>query len=148
MAEANIASLKNDISAALTAFESELKLAGPNWETKPANSAEGEGAWCARQVAEHVVGSAGFFGVGLARAAGVDGPGRTGGEYATAADASAATPDAFARLITVVDKVQDSQLAMETEFGPLGKTTLGNVIGVVAYHLNDHANQLKTLRGA
>jgi len=47
----------------------------------------------------------------------------------------------------VVNKVTDDQLEIAIETPQLGKQTVGSILGVVSYHLNDHANQLKTLRG-
>ena len=147
MAEATADGLRADIATAYGEYTAELKLAGPNWETKPAAGKEGEAAWSARQVAEHLAGASGFFGGGIAKAIGVQAGPPSQPSFADVAAALAATPGAHAGLMSVVDKVQDSQLGAEMEFGPLGKTTLGNVVGVVAYHLRDHANQLKTLRG-
>ena len=65
----------------------------------------------------------------------------------TAADAVAKTTETHAALAGVVAQVKDAQLGMEIDHPRLGKQTLGGIIGVVTYHYNDHANQLKTLRG-
>ncbi len=147
MAEATTASLKADIATAYDAYAAELKLAGPNWEKKPATGKEGEEAWCARQVAEHIGSASPFFGNAIAKVAGIEGPKMSQPSFADAAAAAAALPDAHASLMAVINQLQDSQLGIETEFGPLGKTTLANVVGIVAHHLNDHAAQLKALRG-
>jgi hypothetical protein len=141
MAEVTAPGLKADVAKAYEEYAAELKLAGPHWEVKPASEKEGEEAWCARQVAEHIAGASGFFGAGIAKAAGIEAP--RGGQFQFAD-----TPGAQANLMTVVDQLQDSHLGVEMEFGPLGKTTLGQVVGVVSYHLRDHAKQLKSLRGA
>ena len=50
-------------------------------------------------------------------------------------------------LMDVVNKVTDDQLEIAIETPQLGKQTVGSILGVVSYHLNDHANLLKTLRG-
>jgi DinB superfamily len=148
MAEVTAAGLKADVHKAYEEYAAELKLAGPHWEVKPASGNEGEEAWCARQVAEHIAGASGFFGGGIGKAAGIDAPRGQQFQFADAAAALAATPGAHANLMSVVNQLQDSHLGAEMEFGPLGKTTVGQVVGVVAYHLRDHAMQLKSLRGA
>ncbi|MFN0146332.1 MAG: DinB family protein [Dehalococcoidia bacterium] len=148
MAETTASGLRADIATAFGDYTAELKLAGPHWERKPAASTGGEDGWSARQVAEHIAGASGFFAGGIAKAAGLQAGAPSQPSFADVDAALAATPGAHAGLMSVVDKVQDSQLGAEMEFGPLGKTTLGQVIGVVAYHLNDHAKQLKSLRGA
>jgi DinB superfamily len=148
MAEVTAAGLKADVAKAYEEYAAELKLAGPHWEAKPASEKEGEEAWCARQVAEHIAGASGFFGSGIAKAAGIEGPRGQQFQFADVAAALSATPGAHAGLMGVVDQLQDSHLGAEMEFGPLGKTTLGQVVGVVSYHLRDHAKQLRALRGA
>lgn len=40
------------IAAAFDTYSAELAQAGAVWEKKPEGSADGEAAWCARQVAE------------------------------------------------------------------------------------------------
>ena len=147
MADATTSSLKAEIAKAYDEFSAELSLAGPKWEAKPAAGKEGEEAWCARQVAEHLAGACGFFGAGIGKAIGVQAPAMQQFSFADSAAATAAMPGAHANLMSVVNQVQDSQLATEVEFGPLGKMTIGNVVGIVALHLRDHAGQLKTLRG-
>lgn len=141
-------SLRNDIAQGWEAYIAELRQAGANWERTPVTSGEGEDAWCARQVAEHIAGASGYFARAIGKAIGVDTP-RAGQQvFETAAQALEATPVVHAGLVEVVEQVRDDQLTTEMELPPLGKTTLANVIGIVAYHLNDHAQQLKTLREA
>ncbi|MBI2766626.1 MAG: DinB family protein [Chloroflexi bacterium] len=145
MAEQSVTALTADLSKAGDEYMAELRQAGLHWDHKPAGG-EGEDAWCARQVAEHVAGAQGFFGHGISQHCGFAGPGRTGGEFATADQAIAATPEAIGKLVGVVQQVPEAKLADELEFGPLGKTTMAQVLGVTAYHMRDHANQLKALR--
>lgn len=138
----------SDIEAAYAEYMTELKLAGPNWEKKPAAGKEGEAAWCAKEVAEHVASAGGFFGMSIAKAAGhADVPSPARPSFATADEAFAGTPAEHAKVVAAAVHVTPEQAAMETEFGPLGKTTIGAVLGVVSYHLRDHAGQLKALRG-
>ncbi len=146
MTEVTANGLRADITRAYAEYTTELTDQGANWEVKPAAGKEGEAAWCAREVAEHLAGSSGFFAGGIAKAIGVTAPAMQKFELADAHAAIAAMPAAHAGLMGVVNQVQDSQLAAEVEFGPLGKTTIGNVVGIVAYHLRDHAAQIKALR--
>jgi len=135
------------IAQAYQGYVAELKLAGPHWERKPAAGGEGEEAWCARQVAEHVAGAATFFGAGIAGGMGVEGPARMQSEFASVAAAIPGTEKAHAALMGVVNQMSDEQLAIELDAPRLGKRSLGEFLGIIAYHLTDHAGQLKTLRG-
>ena len=147
MADKTAAELRAELEAAHGAYMAELKQAGPVWETKPAAGGEGEEAWSARQVAEHIAGANLFFGAGVAQSIGVAAPAMARAELATAADAAAKTTETYATLAGVVAQVKDAQLGMEIDHPRLGKQTLGGIIGVSIYHYTDHANQLKTLRG-
>ncbi len=142
-----VAEYKKDIVTAYEGYMAELKQAGANWEKAPAHG-EGEEAWNARQVAEHVAGAATFFGGGLAGFLGVPGPERAQPSFATAADAATGMPAAQAKLVAVIDQIPGDKLTQEFEVPRLGKQTVGGVLGILAYHLNDHAGQLKKLRGA
>ena len=101
----------------------------------------------ARQVAEHIAGANLFFGAGIAEAIGVTAPALEKLSLGSAADATAKTTATHAALTAVAAKVSDAQMAMEIDHPRLGKQTLGGILGIVVYHYNDHANQLKTLRG-
>jgi DinB superfamily len=146
MAE-TVASIREKVEQGLAAYTGELRQAGPHWETKPAGSPEGEAAWNARQVAEHVAGAGTFFAAGVAGAVGAEGPERRQFQFASADEAIPATESSYEAFLGVVDKVTDAQLAVEFDHPRLGKQTVGGIIGIVAHHLNDHAGQLKTLRG-
>ena len=148
MAEATISSVKANVIAAFESYIAELKQAAPHWERKPAAGGEGEDAWSARQVAEHIAGSGPFFAAGIAQAIGVPGPTPAPVSLPDPRDAVVATEGGHAALMGVVDQVKDEQLSMPIDHPRLGKQTLGGVIGIVAYHLNDHAGQLKALREA
>ena len=148
MSDITAAGLRSDIATAFGEYMAELVQAGPVWETKPAEVKAGEAAWSPRQVAEHIGQATGFFGAGIAKAINVQAGPISSPQFADVAAAAAATPGGHLELVGVLVQVQDSQLGAEIkQFGPLGDTTLGNVIGVVAYHYRDHANQLRTLRG-
>jgi hypothetical protein len=141
------ASVRDTIVRNYETYAAELKLAGPNWERKPQGGGEGEEAWCARQVAEHIAGAAPFFGNGIAAAIGAQGPQMQRYPFASASDATSVTADAQKAFMGVVSGVTDAQMSMEIDHPRLGKQTLGGILAIVANHYLDHANQLKTLRG-
>jgi hypothetical protein len=140
------AEAKSAIDAGFAAYIAELEQAAAVWDKKPEGSADGEGAWCARQVAEHIAGAGPFFGQGIAAAIGVSGPTPSLIQFPDASNAVAETKRTHGLLMDVVAQVSDAQMAMEVDHPRLGKQTLGGILGIVSYHLNDHANQLKTLR--
>jgi hypothetical protein len=142
------ASAREAISKAFDTYIAELALAGPAWDRKPAGSSDGEAAWCARQVAEHIAGAGTYFGSGIAQLIGVPGPQPAQPELSAAADAVVKTRETHGLFMGVANQVHGSQLGLEVDHPRLGKQTVGSILGIVAYHLNDHANQLKTLRGA
>lgn len=146
MAEKSIGQLRDEIAQAYEGYLAELKEAGPHWERKPDSGGEGEDAWSARQVAEHIVSSTTFFASGIARTIGVEGPAVQQPAFASADDATAAMPAVQQQLGAVLEQVTDAQLDIEREFGPLGKSTLERVVAICAHHLADHANQLRALR--
>lgn len=135
------------IEAGYEKYIAELGGCEKVWETKPAGSADGEAAWCAREVAEHIAGSGPFFGAGIAAALGVTGPTPSRVTLASCAEALTATKQSQGVLMDVVRQIKDDQMAMEIDHPRLGKQTLGGILGILSYHYNDHATQLKTLRG-
>ncbi len=66
MTEVTANGLRADITRAYAEYTTELTDQGGNWEVKPAAGKEGEAAWCAREVAEHLAGASLFFGAGIA----------------------------------------------------------------------------------
>ena len=148
MAAATAAGMKTGIETAFEAYLSQLGATGAVWEKKPAEAGEGEDAWCARQVAEHIAGANSFFGAGIAGIIGVEGPTPAPIQLANPTEAIGRTRETFAGLLAVLDQVKDEQLGMEVEHPRLGKQTVGSLMGIVDYHLKDHAQQLKTLCGS
>ncbi|HMO96745.1 MAG TPA: DinB family protein, partial [Tepidiformaceae bacterium] len=67
--------------------------------------------------------------------------------FPTHAEAIGETKRAHGMLMDVVAKVSDDHMSLEVDHPRLGKQTLGGILGIVAFHLTDHAGQLKTLRG-
>jgi hypothetical protein len=104
-------------------------LASSSATRKPA-SGEGEDAWCARQVAEHIAGASLFFGAGIAQAIGVDGPALERIELPDSAAAAAKTQANQAAFMAVAAHVKDDQLAMEVDHPRLGKQTLGGILDI------------------
>lgn len=144
---ATAAEIQASISQAFDTYIAELAQTGPVWERKPAGSADGEAAWCAREVAEHIASSGPFFGAGIAAAIGVAGPTPARISLENVDTALAETRRTHGLLMEVVAQVKDEQVDQEIDHPRLGKNTVGGFLGIVTYHLNDHAQQLKTLRG-
>ena len=144
---ATLEEISASINSAYHTYMAELVLAGADWEKKPAGAGSGEDAWSARQVAEHICGSGGFFAAGVARAIGAKAAPPAPSVLTNVAEAVAAMPSAHAKLTAVLAQLKSEQLEIEMEFGPLGKTNVEKVFGIVSYHYKDHASQLKTLRG-
>ena len=147
MADVTAESLKANISTAFESYMSELRQSGPHWDRKPAANSEGEDAWCARQVAEHIAGAGPFFGVAIAKGAGLAEPAMAAVHLPSFEDAVPVTENGHAALMGVVSQLTDEQLAIGFNSPQFGDQTIGGVVGIVVYHLNDHARQLKTLRG-
>ena len=146
MADTTAAAHRANIGAAFDTYIAELKQAGPAWDKKPAGGSDGEEAWCAREVAEHIAGSGLFFGAGIAGLIGAQAPALERISLSSAEAAVAKTSETHGQLVTVLDQVKDEQLSKEIDHPQLGKQTVGSLMGIVTWHLNDHAQQLKTLR--
>jgi len=140
------ATVRANIQTALEGYLVELRLAGPHWERKPVGSPDGEAAWSARQVAEHIAGAATFFGAGIAGALNVPGPARRQPEFNSVDEAVAGARAAHEALFGVVDALSDEQIDIQFEAPPFGKTSAANMLAVVENHLGDHTGQLKALR--
>ena len=147
MVDLTTESLTANLSTAFESYMGELKQAGPHWDRKPTTDSEGEDAWCARQVAEHIAGAGPFFGVAIAKGAGLTAPAMAEVHLPSFEEAVAATENGHATLMGVIGQLTDEQLGIAVKSPQLGEQTLGSMAGIVVYHLNDHAQQLKTLRG-
>ena len=143
---ATAAEAHSAISAAFETYIGELAIAASAWDLKPAAAAEGEDAWSARQVAEHIAGSGPFFGAGIAQAVGVDGPVPARVEFPDHSIAVEETRRTHGLLMDVIAQLNDAHLAIEVDHPRLGKHTVGGILDIVSGHIADHANQLKTLR--
>jgi hypothetical protein len=141
----SITDIRDEIAASFETYATELAQAGPHWDRKPP-SGDGEDAWCARQVAEHIAGAGLFFGNGIATAIGADAPALERISLDSVDQAVSKTSETHAALMRVLDNVTDSHLPTEVDHPRLGKQTVGSILGIVNHHLNDHANQLRTLR--
>jgi len=148
MAEATVESVRAEVSAAFESYMTELKQSAPNWDTRPEGATEGEAAWSPRQVAEHIAGSGLYFAAGIAKAIGIEGAEMQRFQLESADVAVSKTTESHASLMGVVDQIEDAQLSTRIEKTPIGDTTVGGLVALVAHHLKDHAGQLKTLRDA
>ena len=141
------AEIQASIAAAFDTYMAELRQCAAIWEKKPEGSPDGEAAWCAREVAEHIASAGPFFGAGIAAAIGVPGPAPARITLESVETAVAETLRTHGLLMEVVAQVTDEHVGREVDHPRLGKNTVGGFLGIVAYHLNDHARQLKSLRG-
>ena len=139
--------IRQSIDQAFAAYMAELEQVATVWERQPAAAAEGEDAWCARQVAEHIASSGPFFGAAIAAAIGVPGPTPERVTFADFESSLDGTRQRQQLLMDVVVRLSDEHISREVEHPRLGKNTVGGLLGIVTHHLNDHAGQLKTLRG-
>ncbi len=144
---ATLSEITAALDAAFAGYFAELALAGPHWETKP-SAGDGEEGWCARQVAEHVAGSGIFFGSSIAQMAGIAGPAPEQVQLPDFALAEAETHRAQGVLMGVIGSVPEASLSIAIDHPRLGKQTVGSIMQLVATHTNDHAAQLRALRGA
>ncbi len=141
------AEIRQAIEQAFAAYMAELEQVAAVWERKPAGAAEGEDAWCARQVAEHIASSGPFFGAAIAAAIGEPGPTPERVNFSDFESSLDGTRQRQQLLMDVVVRLSDEHISREVEHPRLGKNTVGGLLGIVTHHLNDHAGQLKTLRG-
>lgn len=144
---ATAAEARSAISDSFEVYISQLAKAGRVWEQKPAGGAEGEEAWSARQVAEHIAGAGPFFGAGIAQAIGVTPPPLARVEFPDFTKAVAETTRLHGLFMAVADQLTDAQVDQEVDLPRLGKQTLGGILAMVSGHLQDHASQIKTLCG-
>ena len=56
-------------------------------------------------------------------------------------------PAEHAKVGTAAVNTTAEQLAISTESGPSAKTNVAGILGVVSFHLRDHAASSETLRG-
>ncbi|HJN93210.1 MAG TPA: DinB family protein [Dehalococcoidia bacterium] len=116
--------------------------AADNWEKAP-QEGDGEDAWSARQVAEHVIPAEVFFAGAVCKACGYAGPespisGKP--QFATAAEAQAALEQVVAAADSKIKYVSEEDLSHTHE-------TMGSVeslMRMTAWHLLDHAMQMQT----
>ena len=118
-----------------------IEAAGSNWETTP-SSGEGEGAWSARQTAEHVISAELYFAGETCKACGYDPPESPFPgplQLATAADGSAALDLAVEAASSKQKYVSAEDLAKTHE----GMGTVEGVMTIQVGHLINHAMQIQ-----
>ena len=137
--------LRAKIDQSREAFRGALGAAAGAWETKPA-SGEGEAAWSPREVAEHAIPSEVFFATKVCEACGY--PGLTW-EGARSFDSAEAAIEAFDAAIAMsngrLKYVTDADLPKKKDET---SRSAEEYLGINAWHMNDHAAQLRaTTRG-
>lgn len=138
--------LRAKIAEGRAAFRAALEAATGCWEVAP-ESGEGEAAWSPRQVAEHAIPTEVYFASALCEACGYPGVQWEGSRsYATSAEAvdafDAAVAIANGRLKYVTETDLPKKKADEKA------RTAQQWMEISAYHMNDHANQLRAAAGA
>lgn len=139
--------IRRALSVAFEDYVAELRQAGPHWERLPA-AGEGEEAWSARQVAEHVASSLLLFGAGISRAIGVDGPRPSRLQFASVDEALSGTRESNEAFTKVIAGVTEESMAIEIVDPRAGTFTVGGILDIALNHFGDHASQLKALREA
>jgi hypothetical protein len=136
----------DELRAAIAEGRSELKAAisaaAGAWETSPGGA--GEDAWSARQAAEHVIPTEGFFTTAVCKACGYPGLERITGSYPTAADALKHLDDVIEITNKKLKYVTETDLEKRDErFG-----SAADLMAMSASHLKDHAVQIRAAAGA
>jgi hypothetical protein len=112
-----------------------------DWERKPAG--EGEAAWSAREVAQHVIPAEAFFATAICMACGYPGVEFTNRSYASPAEALTALDEVIEITNKKIKYVTDTDLEKAHD-------RFGNVEGLMktsAGHLRDHAAQIRAAAG-
>jgi hypothetical protein len=137
----------DELREAIAAGREELRAAleaarGGDWERKPAQG-EGEDAWSAREVAQHVIPSEAFFATAICTACGYPGVEFSNRSYATADEALAALDEVIEVTNKKIKYVTDTDLEKAHDrFG-----SVEGLMKVSAGHLRDHAAQIKAASG-
>lgn len=114
------------------------------WDVKPGGAAEGEEAWCPREVAQHMIGAEWYFTNLIVQACGAPAMERPQIEVATPGDAAAtytrigAANDAMLRHLSQ----DDLSKTIETKT-PLGEASVERIVGLMVGHGRDHIEQLR-----
>jgi predicted transglutaminase-like cysteine proteinase len=134
---AAIAEGREELRAALQSAHQET------WQLRPMGG-ESEGAWSAREVAEHVIPAEAFFATAICKACGYPGVEFERREYHTPADALQALDEVIEVTNKKIKYVTDTDLEKTDErWG-----SVENLMKVSAGHLKDHAAQIRTASGA
>jgi hypothetical protein len=113
-----------------------------DWERKPA-AGEGEAAWSAREVAQHVIPAEAFFATAICVACGYPGVEFSNRSYASPAEALAALDEVIEITNKKIKYVTDTDLLKPHD-------RFGSVEGLMktsAGHLRDHAAQIRAAAG-
>ena len=134
--------LRAGLAAARGDFQGALSTAGANWERQPEGS-EGEDAWSARQVAEHVVKVELFFANLICTSCGYDGPDSPFGDaeinLPSAAEARTAFDKAVAAADSKINYVTETDLAHKD---PKDRT-VAEILTMWGGHTKGHAAQVQ-----
>lgn len=131
----------DEIRASIAEGRAQLKAAldgadASKWEQVGSGNEE----WSPRKIAEHAIGSEGYFARGVSAAMLGKEPAQQKLELASPAEAMAALEAAVAECDKVYRYVEDRDL--EKAVGDNG-ATIGSMMGILASHAVEHANEIK-----
>ncbi len=137
--------LRAAIAENRAAFRAALEGAAAAWEVAPA-SGEGEAAWSPRQVAEHAIPVEVYFASSVCDACGYPGVKWEGSKsFATATEAVEAFDAAIALANGRLKYVTETDLPKKKDDEKA--RTAQQWMELSAYHMLDHANQLRAAAG-
>lgn len=142
---ASTASAQELVSAAQESrgeVEAAIKECSTKWEIKPA-SGEGEDAWCAKEVAQHVIGADWFFTNQIAQACGAPAMERPQIDVTTPAQALESLQQIGAANDKILRHVSEGDLSKTFETQRFGTQSVQQMLQTMAGHARDHANQIR-----
>ena len=122
--------------------EAAIKECSEKWEVKPA-AGEGEDAWCAKEVAQHVIGADWYFTNLIAQACGAPPMDRPQIDGTTPAQALESLQQIGAANDAILRHVSEGDLSKSFETQRFGVQTVQQMLQTMAGHARDHANQIR-----
>jgi hypothetical protein len=136
----------DELRAAVKTARSEAGAAinecGAKWEVKPA-SGEGEDVWCAKEVAQHIIGADWFFTNSIAQACGAKALDRPTIDVSTPSAASASLESIGAADDKILGYVSEGDLSKTWETR-LGTQSVEAMLQTLASHCRDHVAQIRS----
>jgi hypothetical protein len=122
--------------------EAAIKECTGKWEVKPASGTD-EDAWCAKEVAQHVIGADWFFTNMIAQACGAPALERPQIDVSTPDHALESLRRIGATDDKILGHVTEGDLSKTFETRNFGTQTVQQMLQTMAGHARDHANQIR-----